>query len=156
MNIFLLHPDPKISAHMFLARDPVRARKQLLECCQIIATLDIVKTGTTCMLKADGNPYKKTHEHHPCVTHCFVSSPQYFKLLLPVTQGLSDVFPDHACSNSFIAWAKSGANQWRVDNKTSSYVVVRRDHDHAYVDSIDSYARMMNAYLQNKWSNDVL
>ena len=58
MNIFLLSPNIKESCEELARLDPVRARKQLVECCQLLATVDHIKNGFTNMLKADGTPYK--------------------------------------------------------------------------------------------------
>lgn len=55
MNIFYLHPDPKVAASYFYDKHKV---KMILECAQMLCTAHIA-------LGNDNVPYKKSHLNHP-------------------------------------------------------------------------------------------
>mgnify|MGYP003645994502 FL=1 len=55
MNIFYLHPDPKVAASYFYDKHKV---KMILECAQMLCTAHIA-------LGNDDVPYKKSHLNHP-------------------------------------------------------------------------------------------
>ena len=68
MNVFLISPEAQQAARDLAELDPVRARKQLLECNQILASVEWARTGACTMIKANGETYGQSHRHHPCVT----------------------------------------------------------------------------------------
>ncbi len=55
MNIFYLHPDPKVAASYFYDKHKV---KMILECAQMLCTAHIA-------LGNENVPYKKSHLNHP-------------------------------------------------------------------------------------------
>jgi hypothetical protein len=74
MNVFVINTSIKASCEEMAQLDPTRAMKQLLECCQILASAEHLVKGYTTMLKADGTPYGKAHPHHPCTKYAATSS----------------------------------------------------------------------------------
>lgn len=135
MNLFLIHPDPLTSAHILAAADPVRARKQLLEACQLLANF-----GT--LLRSDGEPYGKTHPHHPITRHMAISDEQ-FDLACAIAMTLADVYPTHACAESFQAYQCE-----RVSTGGRGYVVCRKGRPVVYTRSLEHYAGMMAEYCR--------
>jgi hypothetical protein len=74
MNIFVFDPNPKLSAQYFFLTDPLRARKQVVELCQMMATL-VNKP----VHKKDGSAYKtpKSFRNHPATKWISVSQKNY-------------------------------------------------------------------------------
>lgn len=154
MNIFLIRPCPSCSAKVFLAIDPVRARKQLLECCQILATVDHILFGATTMLKADGSPYGKAHPHHPITKRCAEQVNQY-RLCLDVAASLADRLPKHACTASLNHWLfQSNAIDRRALGCHPGLLVCRKGLEPVLVGSREEYANVMSAYLATKIERD--
>jgi hypothetical protein len=141
MNVFLLTPAPLESARIFAQHDPVRARKQLLECLQILASVDHALDGGTSMQKADGSYYKAAHPHHPITKLCRDVGAMYY-LTVDVAWALTYQFPDHACSRTFWAW------HWKHRYKRGDKLICcRSGHEPVYTTSREEYARIMLAYL---------
>jgi hypothetical protein len=65
MNIFVFCPYLKDSADYFFDKDPLRARKQIVELAQCLATV-LHERGLS-VPKSDGSPYRPTHPNHPVV-----------------------------------------------------------------------------------------
>jgi len=72
MNIFATYPDPLASA---MVLDDARARKMILESCQILCT------ACSCNGYGGALPLKATHAHHPCVRWASASRENYEWLL---------------------------------------------------------------------------
>ena len=144
MNIFRIHPNAWDSANLLLKYDPVRARKQLLESCQIIASVEHAISGRTTMLKADGQPYKAAHPHHPCVRWS-VNARQQYDMLCTTTHALASLMTEHACSKSFF---NSSAALVCPRNTDYGMIVVRKGYEHRVVHSINDYALLMREYLE--------
>jgi len=145
MNIFLIHPDPLQSAIDFRALDPIRARKQLLECCQILASADILRFGVTTMRKKSGEPYNLTHQHHP-ITISTATNPRQWRLCCDVALGLAAAFPQHACAYSFNNW-QGGIIEVAG---CRGLIVVRSGHPHVFVNDYSEYAELLRPYLLKK------
>ena len=147
MNVFLIHPDPARSASLFLAADPIRARKQLLECCQILASVDHTLLGYTGMRKANGDYYKAAHPHHPITKLCADVQAMY-SLTLDVTLELARALPDHACSRSLKEW--DPMLSWENDPRL---ICCRAGSPPLIVHSREEYAKVMLEYLiTRKWT----
>ena len=141
MNLFLVDEDHWVSGRMLLAADPVRARKQLVEACQLLANF-----GT--MIKADGTPYGKAHPYHPITKHMAVSWLQYM-LCRDVAAGLARVLPNHACSRSFADFMKNDIYRHPQATPIQSYVVCRSGQPQMYVLTRSKYAEVMRAYCRD-------
>lgn len=149
MNLFLLHPNHHIGASMLAKRDPIRARKQLLEGCQILATVDHLLHGKTFMMRADGAPYGAAHPHHPIVKNACVSPNQWW-LAHDLVKALARCFKDHACSKSFAAWAHPQRSPAKVD--AGLLVCCRSGREPCYVTTRTEYSSTMLAYMkETKW-----
>lgn len=148
MNVFLLNPNVYDSCRELARIDPVRARKQLVECCQLLASIEWKLTGKCTMVRADGQTYKMAHPHHPCVTHAISSFAQY-DLTFKVAYELSWEFPNHASAESFWNWGRLRSHP----NHRSDYVIVRRGFAHRYVDNLADYVRYLRPYFMEK-TND--
>lgn len=137
MNLFLIHPDPVQSAQLLAEADPIRARKQLLEACQLLANF-----GS--MPKADGSLYGKAHPNHPITRHMALSRAQCL-LALRVGQSLASVYPGHACSRSLAQFCvcPSFATAGQTD-----YIVCRKGQPVVYVDTLTEYAALMADYCR--------
>lgn len=156
MNIFLIRESASLSAVAFKQIDPVRARKQLLECCQILASVDILVTGSTNMLKADGTPYKLAHQHHPITKRCAEYMDQW-DLCYDVARTLADEFPGHACSRSFFSWAAHLPHlRVRSNLKPEPFelLLCRLGFDPIMVEDRFQYSNIMAGYLQLKHLRD--
>ena len=149
MNIFLLSPNIRESCQELAELDPIRARKQLVECCQLLATVDHIKKGSTDMLRADGTPYKMAHPHHPITKHMCVSYAN-ISLCVGVSYCLSNIYPTHACAYSFNKWMYSHYDEVI----TGTHCVVRKDHDTLYVNSLTEYSELMRPYVMAKIANN--
>lgn len=147
MNVFRIHVNPEASAELLMRHDPVRGRKQLLECCQIIASAERLYRGETNMLKADGTPYGLTHPGHPCVRYCKTSHLQRC-ITIETAVALSRFNVSHACSKSLATWIHNPTSRLSQEDVALYAVVVRRNHEHVYVDTVDKYATLMLAYLR--------
>lgn len=148
MNIFRIHPDPNVSAELLMQHDPKRGRKQLLECCQIIASSERLHRGDTAMLKANGTPYGLTHPHHPCVSYCKISKLQR-NITIETALCLAYLNPAHACSKSLRAWIRDRTAGLSAENISPNIVVVRKNHEHRFVSTVEQYAALMLAYLRD-------
>lgn len=124
MQLYVLHPCPLMAAERLTEVCPVRARKQLLETNQMLATLSRDWRCVSPMLKKDGKAYgTKMHEHHP-VTKWTDSDDDNLLWVLWFNFHLSQQFPSHAAGLSF--------NRWLFDNDIIlDYCPVPRV-DHAY------------------------
>ena len=145
MNIFLLSPDIKESCQELAELDPVRARKQLVECCQLLASVDHIIEGSTDMLRADGLPYKMVHPHHPITKHMCISDANH-TLCHAVAYWLSLIYDAHACCKSLRNWTFS--NDFHF--KSNTYCVVRLHHDTVYVNTLTEYSDLMRPYVMAK------
>lgn len=150
VNIFLIDPSPSISAREFLEKDQIRARKQLLECCQILATVDHLLFNKTEMLKKDGTPYGITHKHHPCVTFSLESITQW-ELCIHVAHALAEVIPSHACAKSYWRWRLTYCLRPQK-SADARLIVVRKNHPQIFVNDYVLYAKIMLDYLRSKGS----
>jgi len=149
MNIFLINESAYVSAVLLTKHDPVRARKQLLECCQMLASVDYIWHNDTKMLKKDGTPYGAAHRHHPCVKVASTSAAQY-RMLLDLAMQLAFMHPDHACSNSLRLWMLT--RRPRHQNPYLAWpgemVVVRKGTMPVFVETREQYAPMMLDYMR--------
>lgn len=154
MNIFRIDINPWDSAKLLFKYDPVRARKQLLESCQILASVQHLNNGKTDLLKADGAPYKAAHPNHPCTTWS-ANSIQQYDMLFQTTEALAELIQDHACSRSFYA-ARRELEYQRIACNTinpstnqpyEGLIVVRRGHTHKVVYTVADYACLIRQYL---------
>jgi len=146
VNIFLINEDPRRSAIDFAILDPIRARKQLLEGVQLLASVEIIRTGSTAMRKKDGEPYRLAHPHHPLTRRMIVSRAQW-SLCYDVVNALSEVFPDHACSRSFARWVAISAPYLGANDRL---LIVRKGEPPTLVNSRREYAVIMSHYLATK------
>lgn len=144
MNVFLVHPDAHASSIMLYKADPIRARKQLLECCQLLATADHIMCGSTTMMRADGEPYGKAHTHHPCTRHMVASWDQQF-LTMEVAACLAVLLPTHACAKALGNWTLP--KRAPIPPK-SGFVVVRFGHWPQLVKTREEYATLCREYLE--------
>ena len=145
MNVFLLHPDPTVSAQILKDRDPVRGRKQLVECCQLLAAAE-ARVRPTTMFRADGLAYGISHPHHPCTVYTWQSLVQR-RLVYEVGLALAQVFPTHASSTSITRW------QWFDEAPTPpeyAYVVVRKGYPHHYTNCREVYSQYIRPYWEQK------
>lgn len=149
MNIFLLNSDALKSGQEFVKIDPVRARKQLLECCQILASVEYALFGITSLYRKDGFPYGNAHPYHPIVKNCSVS-PRNFWMCVEVAYGLARQFPDHACSKSFLNAASWGSVVNKIPNNIIDYVVCRSGKEVKYVRTRSEYVSILRPYLLAK------
>ena len=143
MNVFLVHADVSESSRILAIHDPRRARKQLVECCQLLASFDHLTLGSTSMRKLDGTPYKCAHPHHPLTKYLLVSAEQV-KLTYDVGTGLSDFFPNHACSRSIAEW------KFHVYGGGSRLLACRTGYQPHLCDSRREYAELLLAYMIEK------
>jgi hypothetical protein len=147
MNIFLINPDALVSAHLFARLDPIRARKQLVECCQLLASVEHALTGASTMRRDDGQPYKAAHPHHP-ITREMRENWYQWALCYDVALSLAQVYRDHACTRTIL--------DWRFDDSLipvpadEKYLIVRRGYNIQYVYNRAEYARILRAYLEAK------
>lgn len=147
MNIFRIDINPWDSAKLLFKYDPVRARKQLLESCQILASVQHINNGKTDLLKADGTPYKAAHPNHPCTKWAANSLMQY-DMLFQTTDALAELLPTHACARSFFNARRDLELQTiPFPPKYDGLIVVRRGAEHKVVHSVNDYARIMRQYL---------
>jgi hypothetical protein len=151
MNLFLVHQDPNQSARLLAKADPVRARKQLLEGCQLLASADMLFSGRTNMLKAGGLPYNLAHQHHP-ITKNMVANKHQWELARDVASGLADEFPDHACSTSFHRWcwepSKLCLRHYGARDKVS-LCVCRSGFPVMFTNTRRNYTRILRSYCIN-------
>jgi hypothetical protein len=118
MNLFIFDPDLRKSAQYFFAKDPKRARKQIVESTQMIAImadqLDLPR-----LYKCNGAPYKvTTHRTHPC-TLWVRESMQNFMLTINYTLELCTEFvkrseKPHACHVTLINWLKASSGRLKA------------------------------------------
>lgn len=150
MNVFLMDESFTESAAILSKHDPVRARKQLVECCQLLASAEHALTGSTIMRKKDGSLYKVAHPNHPITLRIQESYSMY---LTTVALGLSLAkhFTAHACSASMIEW-HSLSRLATIVPMSRSLVVCRKGKPNVTVWSLRDYAKMMKAYIiEYKW-----
>jgi hypothetical protein len=149
MNVFLLQSNIDESSKEFAAIDPLRARKQLLECCQILSCADYHQFATTWMARKDKVLYKfpKAHRNHPVVLASAFSYDQ-FELTRLVAEGLAKQFPNHASSESLSIWNSQRLhfNKWSKRGLTSC----RTGYPITLVETLSEYAGLMRQYLMNK------
>jgi len=148
MNLFLIDQDPVRSAELFMALDPIRARKQLLEGCQLLAATEILRTGSTTMLRADGQPYRLAHPHHPITQRMAMFQSQWM-LAHDVVMGLSMQLPRHACANSFRNWRPTPLSLPHIGQDVE-LVLVRLHQPKLLVPDRATYASIMSEYLNTK------
>lgn len=150
MNIFLVTSAATTSAQQLFKYDPIRANKQILECTQLLAFVDIRLTGTTSLRRKDGAVYRATKAqlNHPISIHMSRSALTY-KLCLDVLHGLLAVKPTHACSTTIRSHTAV-----KIDTSAEdSLIVCRRGYPIIYVNTYADYSYIMLAYLTNhKWS----
>jgi hypothetical protein len=156
MNIFLINENPVISAEMLFKRDPLRANKQIVECCQLLAFYDITTYGKTAMLTTSGRPYSSTlsQRNHPIAIEMRTNPREYY-LCSDVLYYLLRQRPNHACAKSFYGRFNAGYGFTRSSEVVTParYIVCRRGQPIAYVDSLREYATIMHNYLvQYKWN----
>lgn len=149
MNVFVIHPNIVESSREFAAIDPLRARKQLLECCQILSSVDYHQFGTTWMMRKDGTAYKfpKSHRNHPVILAAVKSEDQY-RMTVEVAETLAREFPLHASGRSLAFWRanRPGFSGWVEKGLTScrkGFPMVKQ------LDLVE-YARLMRAYVKRK------
>ena len=148
MNIFLVHPSFEQSAKILAVADPIRARKQLLECCQLLAHFGPMR-------KASGEYYKLGHSNHPVTRHMRISYAQYC-LCFNVAFYLAKEFPAHACATSLKAWHMTYFHSLCNFNATptgieikklvSNLILCRKGQPQIFVQSIAEYAALMREY----------
>lgn len=148
MNILIVAPSITLSVSQFAQVDPRRARKQLVECCQILACVDILRGGATTMTRADGALYKPTlaQMHHPVCVACLMSSRQYIACVT-LASCLAWEFPGHASASSFREW-HSKADVPPAQG--GGFLCVRRGMPHKLVNTVEEYAEIMRAYWRKK------
>lgn len=149
MNIFLLSPNIRESCQELAELDPIRARKQLVECCQLLATVDHIKKGSTDMLRDDGMPYKMAYPHHPITKHMCVSIANH-ALCIGVAYCLAKIYNTHACAKSFHKWW----NLYYSELIIGTLCVVRKDHDTVYVNTLTEYSDLIRPYVMAKIANN--
>lgn len=154
MNVFLLDPAFGLSCKELSMRDPVRARKQLVECCQVLACVDILRGHPTAMRKADGTQYAPTKSqlHHPICVAAAMSNKMYW-LTANVALELAKIYPTHACTKSLISYMKAWGISEQQQDHSGSLLLVRRGEPHAVLGTFRSYAMHMRQYLESKWAN---
>lgn len=150
MNIFLIDKDFEASASLFHVVDATRARKQLVECCQLLASADILSRGSTMMRRKDGKPYGLSHPHHP-ITCAVAERAAQWRLCYDVAIGLAGQYPTHACSASLIVWSRHV--ELRNDDG-GRLLCMRKGYDPVYVPDRAAYADIMSAYLSEKHRRD--
>lgn len=138
MNIFLVHENYATSAKMLAKADPIRARKQLLECCQLLAHFGLG------MYKVDGTPYKLAHPNHPITRHMKLSYKNYL-LCWSVAYCLADLFPSHACSKSFDKFYRT---RHEKEFTGDGYIVCRKGQPVTFVNTLAEYAALMREYCE--------
>lgn len=143
MNLFIVHPDADVSARMLAQADPRRARKQLLEACQLLAAVDHAIFGETAMLRADGRPYGNAHPHHP-ITLNMRQSHRNWLLAYSIALGLARQYRGHACSKSFFEWA---AHTWPAHRYGGDYVFCRKGQPQQRFTLLKDYVLACRAYL---------
>lgn len=156
MNIFAIQTDIQESCRELADLDPARARKQLVECCQLLASADHLLLGGTAMTKADGTPYGKAHPHHPITKNMVMSRPNR-DLCLQVASRLATIYPDHACSESIRNYVKAQIQPY-TDRATSiikagttdTLCVCRRGVPPAYITTLEEYAALLRPYFLAK------
>ncbi len=151
MNIFLIHPQPFTSASQLFARDPIRANKQIVECTQLLAFVEIRRTGTCTLLKADGQPYRATKAqlNHPISVHMSYQRSSY-DLCWSVLEGLLAQRPSHACAASMRGYENKRLLAWKQEPE---YIVCRRGYSLGYVKTLEDYSLLMLRYLtEHKWA----
>jgi hypothetical protein len=147
MNIFLIDEDPLVSAEKLVTRDPIRARKQLVECCQILATCDILGAGSTDMTRADGESYALAHQHHPLILWSTINWTQWW-LCNQVGLGLATCMPEHASATSYLSWRYR-----HRPYRSFSLILWRRGYAPLRCADMSIYAKHCMDYLvQRKWS----
>jgi len=146
VNIFLIHEDADQSAVDFTAMDRVRANKQLVECCQILATADHLMHKSTKMIKMDGTPYRVAYADHPLVILVSQSLPMW-ELCRDVAAGLAVQRPNHACTASLLSWMYHGPVPPSTD---TGLMCFRKGQPPIRVLDRAEYARVMYAYLITK------
>lgn len=136
MNIFLVHPDYNESAKQLAKADPIRARKQLVECCQLLAHFGK-------MYKADGTEYKLAHPNHPIVHHMRLSFHNYL-MCWAVAWHLAPRFPTHASAKSFDNYFRLVSREKFTDDKR--LIACRKGQPQIYVQTLEEYAAIMRDY----------
>jgi len=149
MNLFLLQSDIEESAKEFSSIDPLRARKQLLECCQILSCADYHQFNTTWMQRKDKVLYKfpKAHRNHPVVLAAAFSFEQ-FELTKLVAESLARQFPNHASSESLSIW--NHKRQTYTNWSKKGFTSCRTGYPITLVSTINEYANLMRQYVLNK------
>lgn len=145
MNLLLGLPDVREGCRALARASPLVARKQLLEACQILASVERHLTGTTTMLRQDGQLYKFAHRHHPITLYC-AASVQSFDLALGMADELAQVYPNHACARSLASWQGRGLGH---DLEDLGYVVCRLGHPRVQADTLHTYAGLIRPYLRD-------
>lgn len=147
MNIFLINADAMVSAHLFARLDAVRARKQLVECCQLLASVEHAITGASTMKREDGALYKAAHPHHP-ITKEMAENWYQWALCYDVALHLAMVYRDHACAATLRAWSFDDAKIPMPE--IERYLIVRRGYNIQYVYTRSHYAAILRDYLEAK------
>ena len=102
MQLFILDPDPREAAKLLSQVCPLRGRKQIIETNQSLSTI-LGEQGMEPLTKKDGSKYStKTHKHHP-VTQWMRDNLDW---VLAFQYHLSEIYPDHAASVSFLDFFK--------------------------------------------------
>lgn len=154
MNVFIIDSNVEKSSEEFARIDPKRARKQLVECCQVLAYVDYHHFATTWMIRGNGERYKlaKSHKNHPIVLAA-VRSKQQFDLTCEVTRTLSTHFPNHRCVHTYQQWLATRPLYTNWDS-VSGLTSCRTGYPLLTGLTIERYAELMRQYVLNKLAND--
>ena len=117
MNIFVFEPSPIDSAEYFFKVDPKRARKQIVELCQILAQVTELQIP-----KVDGAPYKQNESisNHPA-TIWVRQHKAHYSYCIDYLHSLLEVFhkivgKQHGCFKASRVLSQDFRNQgyWKI------------------------------------------
>jgi hypothetical protein len=142
MNVFVIHPDFARSCRELAEASPIHAKKQLVECCQILASAERNTCGDTSMFKADGSKYKHAHPHHP-ITKLVGTSYAMWNLTYTVGMTLAAIYDNHEAGYSIRNWKPLSPPTTGGD-----LIVCRLGREPVITQSLAVYSIFMRTYLR--------
>jgi hypothetical protein len=145
MQLFVLDKSSTVAAKMLWEVDPLRANKQLLECCQCIAAC-----GITLPKSNNNGVYAITHKNHPIV-RWMRENPEHLAWAIEFAEQLSRIYTTrtgkvHGCDIAVQA-AKNHAQH--NENRTIQHIYVSNIEFSECTSVYGKYANLLAHKKQN-------
>ena len=157
MNIFVFDEDTKASAQYFFSKDPLRARKQIVEATQMIA-IAADSLSLPHLIKCNGEAYKVTsHRLHPCSKWVRESLQNLiwtiFYTLDLCTEYERQSGKPHMCHITLLNWLKSTSGWLRKHSENLPEAIPEFFGDDLYTRGTEKAStayKKYRIYLRNK------